>query len=99
MKILAVVLFILFVMLQVKLWSADGGLREVWLLEKRLTVQVEANQQRQQRNDTLSAEVKDLKSGLIAIEERARSELGMIRKGETFIQVVNKTEDELNNDK
>ncbi len=99
MKILAVVLFILFVMLQVKLWSADGGLREVWLLEKRLTVQVEANQQRQQRNDTLSAEVKDLKSGLIAIEERARSELGMIRKGETFIQVVNKTEDKLNNDK
>ncbi len=90
MKLLAILLLILFLLLQVKLWSADGGLKEVWQLSHELKVQLEENQQRQERNDALEAEVRDLKGGLAAIEERARSELGMIRKGETFFQVVEK---------
>ena len=75
-------------LLQIKLWSADGGLKESWYLREELAVQLKDNQQRQERNDALEAEVQDLKGGLAAIEERARSELGMIRKGETFFQVV-----------
>ncbi len=75
-------------MLQSKLWSNDGGLKEVWRHSDELALQLEESQQRHARNTKLEAEVKDLNGGLAAIEERARSELGMIRKGETFIQVV-----------
>ena len=88
MKLLIISLLILFVLLQIKLWSADGGLKESWYLSEELELQLKENQQRKERNDALEAEVQDLKGGLAAIEERARSELGMIRKGETFFQVV-----------
>jgi len=88
MKLLALTLLVLFLLLQIKLWSEDGGLKELWQLNRELVLQTEENQQRQERNAVLDAEVKDLKDGLAAIEERARSELGMIRKGEIFIQVV-----------
>ncbi len=88
MKLLAIVLFTIFIMLQTKLWSNDGGLKEVWRHSDELALQHEESQQRRARNAKLEAEVKDLNGGLVAIEERARSELGMIRKGETFIQVV-----------
>ncbi len=59
-----------------------------WKLENAISHQKEENQHLNARNDTLSAEVKDLKSGLAAIEERSRSELGMIKKDETFVQVI-----------
>ncbi|MCF6219015.1 MAG: cell division protein FtsB [Gammaproteobacteria bacterium] len=88
MKLIAIVLLTILVMLQTKLWSNDGGLKEVWRHSDELALQLEESQQRQARNAKLEAEVKDLNGGLAAIEERARSELGMIRKGETFIQVV-----------
>lgn len=88
MKLLSIILLILLITLQAKLWSGDGGLKEVWQHRAELELQREESRLRQERNAELEAEVRDLNNGLAAIEERARSELGMIRRGETFIQVV-----------
>lgn len=74
--------------LQYALWFGDGGLIEVWRLEQAVAEQGAENDRLRQRNGALAAEVEDLKSGLDAVEERARSELGMIRKGEVFYQVI-----------
>src|SRR5215813_4967266 len=63
-------------------------MREVWLLQHRLEEQKAENQKLKQRNEALAAEVQDLKSGKAAIEERARSEQGLIKPGEVFYQVV-----------
>ncbi len=93
MKLLSIVLLILLIMLQSKLWSDDGGLKEVWQHRAELELQREESRLRQERNAELEAEVRDLNNGLAAIEERARSELGMIRRGETFIQVVGRDHD------
>lgn len=81
-------LLLAFVALQAKLWWAEGGLGEARALELRVSDQRAENARLQQRNDALSAEVEDLKSGEAAVEDRARSELGMIRPGETFYRVV-----------
>jgi len=75
-------------MLQYDLWIGDGSMASVWLLQHTMDNQRAENSRLKSRNDGLAAEVEDLKSGLSAIEERARSELGMIKKDETFIQVV-----------
>lgn len=88
MKVLVAVLLMLFALLQYRLWLSDGGLLKVWQLHQAVIRQQEENQQLLERNRALEAEVRDLKEGLAAIEERARSELGMIREGETFYQVV-----------
>lgn len=88
MKVLVAVLLMLFALLQYRLWLSDGGLLKVWQLHQAVTRQQEENQRLLERNRALEAEVRDLKEGLAAIEERARSELGMIREGETFYQVV-----------
>ena len=91
MKILVAALFIsLLAILQYDLWFGDGGLTAAWELEERIAEQKQENDRLQLRNDTLTAEVTDLKSGLAAIEERARSELGMIKEGETFVQIIDK---------
>ncbi|MFH1600717.1 MAG: cell division protein FtsB [Pseudomonadota bacterium] len=74
--------------LQLKFWWGDGGLREARELEARVEEQRRENARLQQRNDALSAEVEDLKSGEAAVEDRARSELGMVRPGEVFYRVV-----------
>lgn len=74
--------------LQVKLWWGEGGLGEARALDVRVSAQRAENARSQQRNDALSAEVEDLKSGAAAVEDRARSELGMIKPGETFYRVV-----------
>lgn len=74
--------------LQSKLWLGEGGLPEATDLQRTVTAQKVENTRLQQRNDALSAEVEDLKSGENAVEERARSELGMIKPGETFYRVV-----------
>ncbi len=88
MRTLIVTLFIAFVLLQYRLWVGDGGILEVRNLQQELQRQ-EANLERlRDRNSALAAEVQDLKQGYEAIEERARSELGMIRKDEVFYQVV-----------
>ena len=88
MRIIAVILGLLFLILQYDLWIGEGSLRTVWHLQQEITEQKKENKKISQRNESLFAEVKDLKKGNAAIEERARNELGMIKKGETYIQVV-----------
>ncbi len=85
---LTAILVVMLLALQYRLWVADGGVREVWQLRKQLAAQVEENRHLEERNAALAAEVEDLKSGLAEVEERARSDLGMLREGETFYQVV-----------
>ncbi len=88
MKALAAVLFILLLLLQYRLWFGDGGLLRLWQLDEAVAVQESENARLQERNAALEAEVRDLKKGVAAIEERARADLGMIKEGETFFQVV-----------
>ena len=88
MKAIIVALTILFVLLQFKLWFGEGSMKEVWTLDKAIAVQAAENAQLKERNQALAAEVADLKQGHEAIEERARYELGMIKEGETFYQIV-----------
>lgn len=85
----ALALLALLALLQYRLWWAgDGGGGSVAALQAQVDGQTRENQGLQQRNDALAAEVEDLKSGEAAVEERARSELGMIKPGETFYRVV-----------
>lgn len=88
LRLAALILLILLIALQVHLWTGRGGMRDVWRLEQRIEEQKAENARLKARNETLSAEVQDLKHGQEAIEERARSELGLIRPGEIFYQVV-----------
>lgn len=88
MKIIVLILFVLIGQLQYRLWFGDGSINEIAQYQSRLDelkIQVE---EKKHRNDRLYAEVLDLRKGQEAIEERAREELGMIRAGETFIQVI-----------
>ena len=88
MKILIAALIVLLIALQYRLWFGDGSVQEVWRLrDEAKSTRTELLQLRS-RNQALSAEVADLKSGLEAIEERARAELGMIDEDETFYQFV-----------
>ena len=84
----ALILIALLVALQFKLWSDAGGMREVDTLRAAVKKQTDENQRLQQRNQALAADVTDLKSGEQAVEARARAELGLIKPGETFYQVV-----------
>ena len=93
MRIIAVILGLLFLVLQYDLWLGEGSLATVWRLEQKITKQKQENEKIHQRNESLVAEVNDLKKGDSAIEERARNELGMIKKGETYIQVVTDKKD------
>jgi len=88
LRYIALILLILLIALQIKFWTGEGGMRDVWRLQERISEQKTENQKLKQRNEALSAEVQDLKSGKGAIEERARSELGLIKPGEVFYQVV-----------
>jgi cell division protein FtsB len=88
MKWLISVLIVLLVLLQYRLWFGDGSLPDVWQLQQQIEQQKAENEKLRERNAALEAEVKDLKQGMSAIEERARSELGLIKKGETFYQVI-----------
>ena len=81
------VLVALIALLQYPLWLGKGGWIRVWEYDRQLQAQREVNQKLEQRNAALDAEVRDLKSGYEAIEERARYELGMIKEGEVFVQV------------
>jgi cell division protein FtsB len=91
-KSLALILAGLLFALQYPLWLGRGSLARVWELDRGLEQQRDANLKLKARNDALDAEVRDLKQGMEAIEERARLELGMIRKDEIFYQVVPATE-------
>ncbi|HEY5789295.1 MAG TPA: cell division protein FtsB [Gammaproteobacteria bacterium] len=88
MRSLIVALLLLVLALQAKLWFGDGGVRELQQLRRTLAVQEEENGLLRERNAALAAEVEDLRQGLAAVEERARSELGMIVRGEAFFQVI-----------
>lgn len=88
MRILSIILVGLLTLLQYDLWVGEGSLAAAWQLEQAIAEQEAENARLAERNEALTAEVTDLKSGSAAIEERARSELGMIRKDETFVQIV-----------
>jgi cell division protein FtsB len=88
MKALAAALAGLIVVLQYPLWFGKGGWLRVRDLDRQVVAQQAANAGLKARNDALDAEVRDLKQGLEAAEERARYELGMIRKDEVFYQIV-----------
>lgn len=89
--LLLAVLALLLAVLQVRLWTGPGGRSAVAELDAQVARQARENGGMRQRNDALAAEVADLKSGEAAVEERARSELGMIKPGETFYRVVDTT--------
>ena len=82
------VLLAALIALQVKLWVGEGGRQEVEALKLSVAQQAAENATLKQRNAALAAEVEDLKSGTAAVEERARTELGMIRPGETYYRIV-----------
>ena len=87
MRILAGILVTLILAIQVPLWLGKGGWLRVWDVDRQVQVQHAKNERLEVRNGALAAEVKDLKQGFEAIEERARLELGMVRNDEVFFQV------------
>ena len=88
MKLLWGVMTLVILGLQYRLWIDEGSYSQVWVLQQQVTHQKELNAKVEERNDHLSADVLDLKRGFDAIEERARFNLGMIGKNETFYMVV-----------
>jgi len=88
MRVVTLILVILLLLLQYPLWLGKGGWLKVWDLNRQVESQQQANQQAQARNALLDAEVRDLKKGTEAIEERARSELGMVKRDEVFFQII-----------
>lgn len=91
MKALTVIFVTLIALLQYPLWLGKGSWLRVWDLNRQITEQKDKNAALKLRNDTVDAEVRDLKHGFAAIEERARTELGMIKQDEVFYQVVENT--------
>jgi len=91
MKYLPHTLLALIIAIQYPLWIGKGSWLRVWEVNKQLTEHQDKNTKLTQRNAGIDADVRDLKEGLVAVEERARMELGMIRKDETFYQVITKT--------
>ena len=90
MKILAGVLSALILAIQYPLWLGKGGWMRVWDVDHQLDAQHVKNERLETRNGALAAEVKDLKQGSDAIEERARYELGMVKNDEVFFQIPRK---------
>lgn len=88
MKVVIALLLALLLVLQYRLWFADGGLIDVHRLDTEVAAREARIDDLRERNRALEAEVEDLKEGLDAIEARARNELGMVREHETFFQVV-----------
>jgi cell division protein FtsB len=93
MRWLAGLLLLLLLGLQYRLWVGQGSLAELQALRDEIGSQKQELVQMQARNQTLEAEVQDLREGLDALEERARSELGMIKQGEMFLQVIGEPDD------
>jgi cell division protein FtsB len=88
MKLLALALATLIALLQYPLWLGKGSWLRVWEVDQQVRAQRDTNQKLQTRNNALDAEVRDLKQGLEAVEERARNELGMVKQDEIFFQIL-----------
>jgi cell division protein FtsB len=88
MRAVTLILVALLLLLQYPLWLGKGSWLQVWDLHRQVEAQQQLNQQMRMRNAVLNAEVLDLKQGTAAIEERARSELGMIKRNEVFYQIL-----------
>jgi cell division protein FtsB len=95
MRWLSAALIALFALLQYPLWLGKGGWLRVWHVSRQLEQQQESNRALEVRNAGLDAEVRDLKQGYDAIEERARFDLGMIRENEVFVQIPKKAGNEV----
>ncbi len=93
MRLILILLIVLLVLLQLRLWSGDGGIAEIWRLQRAIEAQQKEIAVLRERNAALEAEVEDLRQGVAAIEERARSELGLIKEGETFYQAIDDSEE------
>jgi cell division protein FtsB len=88
MRAVTLILVALLLLLQYPLWLGKGSWLKVWDLHRKVEAQQHLNQQTRERTAVLNAEVLDLKQGTAAIEERARSDLGMIKRGEVFFQLL-----------
>jgi cell division protein FtsB len=83
-------LVVVLILLQMRLWRGEGSLSDIERLEGEIVKQADANKSLEGRNDGLLGEVSDLKTGLDSVEEHARSELGLIKQGETYYLIVDK---------
>ena len=83
-----IVLVLILAALQYRLWVGEGSLGEITLLRRQISEQHGEIERLKARNRALQAEVEDLKRGLEAVEERARAEMGMVKEGEVFFQIV-----------
>lgn len=90
-RLVALLLIGVIAALQYGLWLGKGSWMRVWEIDRQILAQRQTNEQLVARNTALDAEVRDLKEGLGAIEERARSELGMVRHDEIFFQILEST--------
>lgn len=88
MKLAAITFTLLFLALQYVFWFGSGSVFSAWKLQHQIAKKAQVNAKLKQRNNAIRADITDLKSGNQAIEERARSELGMVKKGETFYQIA-----------
>jgi len=88
MRPATIILALLLILLQYKIWFAPGSVIDSWRLKESVAALTADNANKQQRNAILTADIKDLKQGDEAVEERARTELGMVKKGEVFYQIV-----------
>ncbi len=94
MRLLFIVLALLTAIIQYPLWLGKGGWLRVQELQRKVTSQQETNEALLARNNALQAEVQDLKTGTAAVEERARGELGMVKEGEIYVQILKPNETE-----
>lgn len=88
MRLLGLILFVLILATQYPLWLGKGGILDLRELQEQVQAGAENNQALAARNNALQAEVQDLRTGVSAIEERARHELNMLREGEIFVQIL-----------
>jgi cell division protein FtsB len=90
MRWLLVIFTLLFLLLQYRLWVGEGSMAQRQVLQHKVDTQQQENDALRERNSILAGEVSDLKNGLESVEERARTDLGMVKEGETFYMVVDK---------
>ncbi|BEU02484.1 cell division protein FtsB [Agarivorans sp. OAG1] len=92
MRSFKILLILIVLLLQYQLWFGKNSLNDYFALREEVTKHDLANQELAQRNSVLVAEIADLRSGLDAVEEHARNELGMIKQGETFYRIIPSSE-------